>query len=166
MQPTWSTLIQSNRNASNLGVGGTINDYFAITGVQLEVGDVATPFEHESYADTLQKCRWYYRTSRLSEFNAVVFTSNGDTRHVPFYIGAMRATPTISPANHTGHSINFGPTGYSTNSPTVQWNFGAFGSELGYVMHINQNGNYSGYPDAIVTVGANGPGTITFDAEL
>ncbi len=166
LQPTWSNLQQNSRNALNLGVGGATNDYWQITGVQLEVGDVATPFEHESYADTLQKCRWYYRTSRLSEFNAVVFTSNGDTRHVPFYVGAMRATPTISPANFTNGSINFGPTTYSTNSPTVQWNLGAFGSELGYMMHINQNGNYSGYPDPIVVVGAAGPGAITFDAEL
>ena len=166
MQPTWSTLIQSNRNASNLGVGGTINDYFAITGVQLEVGDVATPFEHESYADTLQKCRWYYRRSPLYRFTAVVYTPNGDTRSSPLHIGAMRASPTISPANYTNHSVNFGPTGSATNSPTVQWNFSVVGSELGYTMNIGQNGFYSGYPNSVVVVGAHGPGAITFDAEL
>tara|TARA_R110002074_G_scaffold393545_1_gene580096 strand:+ start:331 stop:1410 length:1080 start_codon:yes stop_codon:yes gene_type:complete len=33
---------------------------FYITGVSLEVGDVATPFEHESFAETLQKCQRYY----------------------------------------------------------------------------------------------------------
>ena len=166
LQPTWSTLIQSNRNASNLGVGGAINDYFQITGVQLEVGDVATPFEHESYADTLQKCRWYYRRSPLYRFTAVVYTANGDTRSSPLHIGAMRASPTISPANYTNHSVNFGPTGSATNSPTVQWNFSVVGSELGYKMNIGQNGFYSGYPDGVVVVGAHGPGAITFDAEL
>ena len=31
-----------------------------ITGVQMEVGDVATPFEHESYGDTLLKCQRYF----------------------------------------------------------------------------------------------------------
>lgn len=36
------------------------NDGYFITGIQLEVGDVATPFEHESYAATLQKCQRYY----------------------------------------------------------------------------------------------------------
>jgi len=35
---------------------------FDITGVQLEVGSVATDFEHCSYADELRKCqRYYYR---------------------------------------------------------------------------------------------------------
>ena len=166
LQSNWSTYDNANRNASNLGVGGAINDYLAITGVQLEVGDVATPFEHEPYAETLQKCRWYYRKSRLNRFTAVVYTPNGDTRSSPLHIGAMRASPTISPANYTNHSINFGPTSANTNSPIVQWNFSVKGSELGYTMNIGQNGFYSGYPNSVVVVGAHGPGAITFDAEL
>jgi hypothetical protein len=35
---------------------------FDITGVQLEVGNTATPFQHRSYADELQRCqRYFYR---------------------------------------------------------------------------------------------------------
>ena len=47
-------------NQQNL-LDNTSND-FLITGIQLEVGDVATPFEHESVAETLRKCqRYFYR---------------------------------------------------------------------------------------------------------
>jgi hypothetical protein len=35
-------------------------DYLEITGVQLEVGDTATPFEHRRYSDELQSCMRYY----------------------------------------------------------------------------------------------------------
>ena len=39
----------------------TTNDAtFAITGVQLEVGDTATDFEHKSYAEELSRCQRYY----------------------------------------------------------------------------------------------------------
>jgi hypothetical protein len=38
----------------------TVNSTFQITGVQLEVGDTATPFEHRSYSDELQRCKRYY----------------------------------------------------------------------------------------------------------
>ena len=39
---------------------GTASATFEITGVQLEVGDVATSFEHRSYGDEFQRCRRYY----------------------------------------------------------------------------------------------------------
>ena len=140
--------------------------WVSVTGVQLEVGDVATPFEHESYSEALQKCRRYYRKSALDSFVAVVYTPNGDTRCTPLHIGPMRASPTISPANHTLHSINHGYTGENVNTPTVQWNFSVEGNNLGYTMKINQNGSYAGYSDTVISAGVNGPGTITFDAEL
>ena len=37
------------------------NDYYEITGVQLEVGDTATPFEHRSYGQELALCQRYYQ---------------------------------------------------------------------------------------------------------
>jgi len=36
------------------------NNEFYLTGVQLEIGSVATPFEHRSYADELRRCQRYY----------------------------------------------------------------------------------------------------------
>jgi len=38
-------------------------DYFAVTGVQLEVGSVATDFEHRSYGEELALCQRYYQKS-------------------------------------------------------------------------------------------------------
>ena len=57
---TWVASDNTIRNASNLGVGGATSDYFAITGVQLEVGSVATSFEHRSYGEELALCQRYY----------------------------------------------------------------------------------------------------------
>ena len=41
----------------------TLNATFDVTGVQLEVGSVATPFEHRSFGDELSRCQRYYEKS-------------------------------------------------------------------------------------------------------
>ena len=47
-----------------VSVIGTLNATWYITGVQLEVGSVATPFERRPYTTELQLCqRYYYRTN-------------------------------------------------------------------------------------------------------
>ena len=57
---SWDDGTAANRAA---GVSGSAadDDYWAMTGVQLEVGDQASPFEFLSYAEQLHLCRRYYQ---------------------------------------------------------------------------------------------------------
>lgn len=55
---TWSTSYGTNATANNWM--GTVGNDFYLTGVQLEIGDTATPFEHRSYGDEYRKCLRYY----------------------------------------------------------------------------------------------------------
>ena len=61
---TVNTWINWDGNAAcpdNTSTWWTTNDAtFEITGLQIEVGDVATDFEHRSYGDELAKCQRYY----------------------------------------------------------------------------------------------------------
>jgi len=58
---TWAAYSSSSRTPDFPSTWWTTNDAtFEITGVQLEVGDVATDFEHRSYADELARCQRYY----------------------------------------------------------------------------------------------------------
>jgi len=60
-QTAWYTRVDADRNASNLDVGATANDYWQITGVQLELGSTATDFEHRSFGDELLRCQRYFQ---------------------------------------------------------------------------------------------------------
>ena len=94
---------------------------WAITGVQLEVGSVATPFEHRSYGDELARCqRYYVRHLRGSGHNAEINVSTAwFTLNVGFPV-EMRVNPSIvatSPNNGTANRVElWGQTDLAYNS--------------------------------------------------
>ena len=54
------------------------NDYFDITGVQLEKGSVATPYEIRPYATELALCQRYYQKSyQQGDYAGTVTNTNG-----------------------------------------------------------------------------------------
>ena len=60
---TWNSA-NKRRASGNVQLIGTLNATFYITGVQLELGDVATPFEHRIYGQELSLCQRYYQSGR------------------------------------------------------------------------------------------------------
>jgi len=75
------------------------NNRFFITGVQLEEGTVATPFEHRSYTDELELCQRYYEGVYMTDGTAM-FKSyesyGGSTNFEMQFKVEKRATPTWS----------------------------------------------------------------------
>lgn len=56
----WANLVNGDRAAGQTNLAATVNNYWQVTGVQLEAGSVATPFEFEPFETTLRKCQRYY----------------------------------------------------------------------------------------------------------
>jgi len=60
----WEASSNADRNANNLDVGGSTDNDWAITGVQLEVGEFNSstlpPFQHEDFGDNLARCQRYF----------------------------------------------------------------------------------------------------------
>jgi len=57
---TWSTAGTTRAVGQAVNLFDAVNNYWQITGVQLEVGSEATPFEHRSYGDELRRCQRYF----------------------------------------------------------------------------------------------------------
>ena len=86
---------------------GTNGATFYITGVQLEAGDTATPFEHRSYGDELLRCQRYYQEmgytgQSFERFGSGFLPDAGTASYYVQYRVEKRASPTVtvSDVNH------------------------------------------------------------------
>jgi hypothetical protein len=80
-------------------VVGTNGATFYVTGVQLEVGSQATPFEHRSYGDELARCQRYYFKSGQQWMSGQSYGVNNssDGLIMPIYWPTtMRVNPSVS----------------------------------------------------------------------
>ena len=104
LSSTFANAVAANTYDSNAGsfYSSTDNNFF-ITGVQLEVGSVATPFEHRSFGEELALCQRYYQLSNKGEtVNEAVGnglanaeSATGTELHWNFQTN-MRANPTVA----------------------------------------------------------------------
>ena len=120
---TWVTGTSGNYANNMTSTWYTTNDAtFEVTGLQLEVGSVATDFEHLSYADELRRCqRYFYKTyiqgitpGTASQGADITAKRNEDynsgrTDHEfnSYYSVPMRATPTLSFYSYAGTENKF-----------------------------------------------------------
>ena len=111
---TWASVTQANRYAgSRTSFFDSTSRTFFITGVQLEMGEVATEFEFEDFATTLHKCQRYYNVigHDLTDSTPTTAFGNGYTTgstqanmHVTFP-QRMRIKPTTTPP--TDQNLDF-----------------------------------------------------------
>jgi len=87
----------------------TTNDYFYITGVQLEVGSVATPFERRPFGAELALCQRYCQmikgSGSFTKYGLGVCTSTTNLRGVVHLPVSMRTAPSLTT---TSTASNYG----------------------------------------------------------
>jgi len=82
---------------------GTVSATFQMTDVQMEVGSVATEFEHRSYGEELANCMRYYQIStHQNTYGGYVAAAVFHYENIVLGIH-MRATPTVT-TTYVGHS--------------------------------------------------------------
>ena len=95
-------------NQQNL-LDNTAND-FLITGIQLEVGEQATPFEHEPYSTTLQKAQRYYQFIDNFIWSGDI-TSGSNYYFYSLRPVEMRSEPSVTITNAAASGFNGGTIG-------------------------------------------------------
>jgi hypothetical protein len=110
LQTTWASTTTNKRAVGQTNLASAINNYWQVTGVQLEAGSVATPFEFEDFGTTLEKCQRYYQKSwayATAPLTATVVTglqfssfvtnaTNGFCLGNITFVKPFRANPTVT----------------------------------------------------------------------
>ena len=158
---TWANYSSGARFPANTATWWTTdNATFAITGVQLEVGDTATTFEHRSYADELARCQRYYtvllKGNGGSDGTGNAQLSVGYVASSSVIIGCaqlpvqMRATPSIDHTSGTsyweftggGTTTNISSALQASSQNNISWGYaftGATGLTAGHAGRFSRN---------------------------
>jgi len=163
LQTTWDTAV----NSEQVGSGTTsffdsTSRTFFLTGVQMEVGERETPFEHRSFADELARCQRYFLAVANQATYAPVGVGrawSGTTGNAAYYFPVeMRVNTAISVNDLSKFDIV--PSG---GNPTEVRNDGGNkqSAKVGWVSSGVTNGNFYQFE-----FGNNQDGALFFDAEL
>jgi hypothetical protein len=108
-----------------VNVAGTLNATFYITGVQLEAGSVATPFERRPFGTELALCQRYYyklQASTIADKLGIGFNRNTTSSElIVFFPTTMRTSPTALEQSGTAgdYSIRHQTTNTTCSSVPV-----------------------------------------------
>ena len=97
---SWSGTTSDIATSNQVNALDSTSNNIYLTGVQLEVGDTATDFEHRTFADELARCqRYYYRKTGDPDGNyasaATAYATTAIQLSAPHPV-RMRANPSIS----------------------------------------------------------------------
>lgn len=150
---TWtSNLFYGTSDQTNL-FDSTSNEFY-LTGIKLEVGEVATDFEHKSFMEELQRCQRYYcQTYNYGTYPGAAAGGTGAIRNMAYgssaYAGCgnfsfpvkMRTTPTCSLFSRDGTAGKINADGTLGN--------GSVGNVGAYCCNPARNNDSSGVGNSV-----------------
>jgi hypothetical protein len=122
LSTSWGSFANANRAVGQTNVAAATNNYWQITGVQLEANPVATDFEFRPIGVELQLCQRYYQVYGLKNQTGLVNMVQYSSTEIygAFFLPVpMRAAPTADITNATNaftKYANSAATNFSTFS--------------------------------------------------
>ena len=171
---TWAAYASGTRTPDQTSTWFTTNDAtFEVTGVQLEVGSAATPFEHRGYGEELARCQRYYYLHGPND-NSITYSIVGTgmigqnasttTAKILVYLPVvMRTTPSVS--------VDVGSNQFKNDAggTTADSTFGAIWSDASHSQAVwcdFAGGSSSNGTATMVYKRGSGGGILGFSAEF
>ena len=137
---SWAAFTDGNRAVGQVNVADSTSNKYFLTGVQLEVGDTVTSFEHRSFGEELARCQRYcvqYNSNNANrDYIMPAKVSDGDDAYTAWQppVATRTTYPTISVSNtshlclayadgHTNSPVNFSSRDNTAANPYSPINF-------------------------------------------
>ena len=169
---SWANATNANRAAGIDSFYSSTDNNFFLTGVQLEVGSVATPFEHRSFGEELGLCqRYFYRdqntTAEYKRYVVLNVDTTVNARGNYFLPVPMRVHPTLAVvgqlASYSAGSIRNLSTTLAINPSYAQASVSA-GFHTVCLFAVVGSGQTAGHASGLIA--NNAVSSLSFDAEL
>ena len=119
LSTSWASYSAGNRHAGIGSLFASTSNTFFLTGVQMELGSVATDYEHRSYGEELALCQRYYWKLAQDGVMQVGRTISSNRVDAAFHFPVtMRASPTLNTSTITFGSMYHNGTAFVPSSPT------------------------------------------------
>jgi len=127
LNTSWGSITAANRVVGGSSIFDSTDRTFFMTGLQMEIGEKATEFEHEPYDATLKKCLRYhyeYTTSGLSDYPAYFSTpyspasQDGSLPNSSAILTVVHPVPMRAAPSHPATTV-VGSTSLSRDTSTV-----------------------------------------------
>ena len=118
----WQASADAGSTTGQVNFADSTSNDWEITGVQLEVGSEATPFEHKTFSQELHACRRYYSRRYIGNIGIGWCAGASQWNYSPMtLVPEMRASPTSSYQGgvSAGTWVTATQKGVSTNSSEV-----------------------------------------------
>ena len=157
LSSTFASSTNANRAAGISSFFDSTDRTFFITGVQIEVGSQATPFEHRSFGEELALCQRYFQRvggesgvgsayaalgigHMFNNTTAFLKSNWNDMRSAPSMSlsGAFRVINMVTDTNHTS-SVALTQSEFGTNSGYYKLTFGSASATRGDGCRLDRN---------------------------
>jgi hypothetical protein len=167
LQTTWGAAVNANSAVGQTNLASSTSNKWHITGAQLTVGSVATPFEFKSYADDLRDCQRYYALLASGSNSHIGLGFYGTATQVEIQSSApvpMRASPTIAVVSGTNYYVSYNLGFAADYLDTLVVDVISTDNRWILLYNTAQASATAGYPS--IVRGNNAAAYVAFNAEL
>ena len=166
LNTAWRAEADSGSYSGQTNLASSTDNYWQITGVQLELGDTATDFEHRTYGDELARCQRYYLqydwTANYQSIATAVPTGSAAAYARFDFPVEMRTSPTQTESSAGHFRINSNASDEACNDILT----GGVTTK-GTVLEFHKTTeNLNAYEAALISTQADNDASLYFDAEL